>query len=38
MAMRLWVYCPLVSTPETICTDDDWGLGRGGQDGVDVGT
>ena len=37
MLIWLWVYGPLMSSPETVCTDDDWGLWRGSWDGFDIG-
>jgi hypothetical protein len=36
-AIWLQVYFPFMSSPGTVCTDDYWGLGRGSQDGFDIG-
>jgi len=36
--IQLWINRPLVSSPKTINADDRVGLGRGGGDGVDIGT
>ena len=36
--VRLQVYCPLMSSPVTIYTNDDWGLRRRSRDGFDIGT
>jgi len=36
--IQLWINRPLVSSPKTINADDRVRLGRGGGDGVDIGT
>jgi len=36
--IQLWINHPLVSSTKTINADDRVGLGRGGGDGVDIGT
>ena len=36
--IRLWVYGPLVSSPEALYADEDSRTGRGDRDGANIGT